>query len=101
MKYLVIAAAAAIGALGVSAPATATGKMTCNAGPQAKWKSQAALTKALTKKGWKVAKAKVDGGCYEVYGTTPKGQRVEAYFHPITFEQLLVSQRGKVIFRKK
>jgi len=101
MKYIIIAAAAAIGALGVSTPAVATGKMTCNAGPQAKWKSQADLTKSLTKKGWKVTKSKVDGGCYEVYGTTPKGQRVEAYFHPITFEQLLVSQRGKVIFRKK
>jgi hypothetical protein len=29
-----------------------------------------------------VRKSKVDGGCYEVYGTDPQGNRVEAYFHP-------------------
>jgi len=35
-----------------------------------------------------------------VYGTTPEGERVEAYFHPATFEKLYVEQRGKVLFRK-
>ena len=42
---------------------------------------------------------KVDGGCWEVYGTTPEGKRVEAYFHPATGEKLLVSRRGQIIFR--
>jgi hypothetical protein len=48
-----------------------------------------------------VRKSKVDGGCYEVYGTDPQGNRVEAYFHPVSFEKLLVSRRGQVLFRKK
>lgn len=90
---------AALVALGVAAPAFATGKMTCDA-PQAQWKAQDDLVASLTKQGWQVRKSKVDGGCYEVYGTTPEGDRVEAYFHPVTFEKLLVSRRGEVLFKK-
>ncbi len=90
----------AVVALGVAAPAFATGKMTCDA-PQAQWKAQDELVAALAKQGWQVRKAKVDGGCYEVYGTDPKGNRVEAYFHPVTFEKLLVSRRGEILYRKK
>jgi hypothetical protein len=47
-----------------------------------------------------VRKSKVDGGCYEVYGTDPQGRRVEAYFHPVSFEKLLVSRRGEVLFKR-
>ncbi len=100
MKYLPRLALAAA-ALAIGSPALATGKMTCNSGPQSKWKSQKALQASLKKQGWQVRKSKVDGGCYEVYGTDPKGNRVEAYFHPVTFEKLLVSRRGEVLFRKK
>jgi hypothetical protein len=100
MKHITCLAIAAA-ALAVGSPALATGKMTCNAGPQSKWKSQKALQASLAKQGWKVSKSKVDGGCYEVYGTDPQGNRVEAYFHPVSFEKLLVSRRGEVLFRKK
>jgi hypothetical protein len=100
MKYAISILTAAI-ALGAASPALATGKMTCKAGPQKSWKSQDALKANLAKQGWKVRKSKVDGGCYEVYGTDPQGNRVEAYFHPITFEKLLVSRRGQVLFRKQ
>ena len=31
----------------------------------------------------------------------PEGQRVEAYFHPVTLEKLLVARRGQILFRKK
>ena len=61
----------------------------------------AILQKQLTKDGWQVRKAKVDNGCYEVYGTDPKGNRVEAYFHPVSFKKLLVSRRGAVLYRAK
>ncbi|HWH18797.1 MAG TPA: PepSY domain-containing protein [Allosphingosinicella sp.] len=101
MKYLPYLVVAAGAALAVASPASATGKMTCNAGPQSKWKSQAALKQTLVKQGWEVRKSKVDGGCYEVYGTDPQGNRVEAYFNPVTFEKLLVSRRGEILFRKK
>lgn len=81
-------------------PAAATGAMTCKTGPQSGWKTQAALTEKLVKEGWQVRKAKVDGNCYEVYGTTPEGDRVEAYFHPESLEKLYVARRGQVLYRK-
>lgn len=95
---LVIGAAAA--AAFASVPVSATGVITCKAGPQSGWKTPKALTEKLTKEGWTVRKAKVDGGCYEVYGTTPEGDRVEAYFHPVSLEKLYVGRRGEVLFRK-
>jgi len=98
---LILAASAALAAVAPAAPAQATGRMTCNSGPQSGWKSMDALKAQLTKDGWQVRNAKVDGGCYEVYGTDPEGNRVEAYFDPLTFEKLLVSRRGEVLFRKK
>ena len=98
LRSLTIAAALSI-ALGAS-PAAATGKMTCDA-PQASWKSMDRLQAQLVKQGWQVRKAKVDGGCYEVYGTDPQGRRVEAYFHPVSFKLLLSSRRGEVLYRAK
>jgi hypothetical protein len=92
------AAACAMTALAAT-PATATGRMTCDAGPQSGWRTQDQLVQELTRRGWQVRRTKIDGGCYEVYGTTPQGDRVEAYFHPVTLQQLLVSRRGEVIYR--
>jgi hypothetical protein len=98
LRFLALSAAAAL-AFSAS-PASATGKMTCDA-PQKQWKSLPRLEAQLKKQGWQVRKSKVDGGCYEVYGTDPKGNRVEAYFHPVTFKKLLVSRRGQVLFRAR
>lgn len=93
---------AALIALAVGAvPAAATGVIKCNAGPVAGWKAKPLLDAKLIKEGWKVRKSKPDGGCYEVYGTTPEGEKVEAYFHPISLEKLYVARRGKVLFRAK
>lgn len=91
----------AVVAIMPSAPAHATGAITCKPTPPTSWKSQDALQAKLVKEGWTVRKSKVDGGCYEVYGTTPEGDRVEAYFHPVTLEKLYVARRGEVLFRKK
>jgi hypothetical protein len=95
MKHLVPALLLAA----VAVPASATGAYTCTT-PKAQWKTTEALTAELTRQGWQVRKAKVDGGCYEVYGTTPEGDRVEAYFDPATFEKLYVSRRGEVLYKK-
>ncbi|QCI78847.1 PepSY domain-containing protein [Hankyongella ginsenosidimutans] len=81
-------------------PALATGLLTCEAGDPKGWVSQDDLKARLGKQGWEVTKIKVDGGCYEVYGRTPEGDRVEAYFHPVTLEKLLVARRGQILFRK-
>ena len=100
MKRILISLAALSTVAAIAVPAHATGKMTCDA-PKAQWKSIDALKQSLTAQKWAVRKAKVDGGCYEVYATTPEGDKVEAYFHPVSFEKLLVSRRGEVLFRKK
>jgi hypothetical protein len=73
--------------------AGATGLATCDSGPKEGWKPQAALEKQLTAKGWQVRRIKVDGGCYEVYATNEKGERVEAYFHPVTLEPVPTKAR--------
>jgi len=102
MRRLILAVfAVGVAALAPSGPALATGAITCEPTPQSSWKSQEVLREKLTKEGWTVRKSKVDGRCYEVYGTTPEGDRVEAYFHPVTLEKLYVSRRGQVLFRKQ
>ncbi|MGB3722541.1 MAG: PepSY domain-containing protein [Pacificimonas sp.] len=99
MRNLILASTFAAAAI-VSTPALATGKMTCDVA-EADMKPRANLEAQLLAEGWQVRKSKVDGGCYEVYGTLPTGEKVEAYFDPATFEKLYVAQRGKVLFEKK
>ena len=84
----------------VAMAANGTGAMTCDSGDQSTWKTKEALEQSLVAEGWQVRKVKVDGGCYEVYGTTPEGDRVEAYFDPINLEKLYVARRGEVLFKK-
>ena len=99
---ILFAAAAAAAVLGLAAaqPAAATGKLRCDA-PANSWKSLPTFEAKLKKDGWQVRKSKVDGGCYEVYGTDPQGRRVEAYFHPVSFKLLLSSRRGEVLYRAR
>ena len=99
MRILALAVTLGLAAT-LATPAAATGKVKCQAGPQSGWKSMDTLKAQLVKEGWKVKKVKIDGGCYEAYATLPTGEKVEAYFHPVTLEKLYVAQRGKVLFRK-
>ena len=62
----------------------ATGLATCDSGAPSSWQPQEKLTKMLTDRGWTVRQIKIDGGCYEAYVITDKGERMEAYFHPQT-----------------
>jgi len=103
MKYAlsITNALLAIGLTSVAVLGQATGMMTCESGDRTSWKTPEDLTNKVLNEGWKVRRIKEDGGCYELYGTTPKGERVEAYFHPMTLEKLLVHRRGEVLFRAK
>ena len=80
-------------ALTLAAPAAATGLHTCDSGPRESWKSEERLKERLTEKGWSVRRIKEDGGCWEVYALDPNGRRVEAYFHPVTLENVFISTR--------
>lgn len=93
MLRMTIALAVTIAAALAAGGANATGLATCDSGPRSGWQPQEKLEKQLTEGGWKVRRIKEDGGCYEVYALDDKGQRVEAYFHPVTFEPVPTKAR--------
>ena len=97
MKYIIFVGVVVLNTFQM---AHATGLHTCQTKNKADWKSKELLEQKLVDEGWKVRKIKEDGGCYEVYATTPEGERGEAYFHPITFELELLARRGEILFRK-
>ena len=84
MNTSLIRSAFAAAALVAASATHATGLATCESGAKETWQAQEKLEKALSEKGWKVRRIKVDGGCYEVYALNEKGEKVEAYFHPQT-----------------
>lgn len=90
-----LSVAALVAATIVAMPAqlaSATGLATCDSGSPDKWESQEKLSAMLKEKGWQVRNIKVDGGCYEVYALDEKGERVEAYFHPVTLERVQIAE---------
>lgn len=59
------------------------------------------LKKKVWLERWSLLKTQIEGDCYEVYARTETGQAIEAFFHPVTLEKLVVFRRGKEIFRAK
>ena len=86
-------------ALSVSTPALADGDVRCNAGPQASWRPINEVRRRAWREGWTVQEARIEGDCYEVYARTETGQAIEAFFHPVTLQKLLVLRRGQEIYR--
>jgi hypothetical protein len=95
MKKIVCAAAL----FAMVSSAGATGIYQCEPVAASKWLTSEQLKEKLVATGWQVNRMKKDGGCWEVYGVTPEGKKVEGYFHPASGKQLLLNQRGKIIFR--
>jgi hypothetical protein len=93
MHKFIIAAGIGFSLLLGAAAAGATGLATCDSGPKEGWQPVAKLEQTLKDKGWTVRRVKEDGGCYEVYGLDDKGQRVEAYFHPVTLAPVPTTPR--------
>ncbi|MCZ0963341.1 PepSY domain-containing protein [Paracoccus benzoatiresistens] len=69
--------------IAVALPALAEDRCTA---PEADWRPLEELKTDLTAKGWTISNVKTEDGCYEVYGKDEKGQRVEVFFDPATFE---------------
>jgi len=87
-KTLTRTVATFAGLLGLAGAARAHGDVQCEAAPKAEWKPQMELQKQLTEQGWRVRQVKTYNNCYEVYGLDDKGAKVEAFFHPKTFERV-------------
>jgi hypothetical protein len=97
IRLLAVAAAT----LALSTPALADGDVKCNGGPSQAWRPMGELKKKAWLEGWQVVKAQVEGDCYEVYARNETGQVLEAFFHPVTLQKLVVFRRGKEVFRAK
>jgi hypothetical protein len=76
----------------VTVSAQATGLATCDSGNPSTWQPQEKLESMLKERGWQIRRIKIDGGCYEVYALNEKGERVEAYFHPLTLAPVPTSR---------
>ena len=89
----IISAALAAAAFAIASPqfAGATGLATCESGSPDGWQPAEKLSAMLKEKGWTVRNIKVDGGCYEVYAIDEKGERIDAYFHPVTLERVPIA----------
>ena len=85
----------------VASPAHADGDVRCNAGPVQDWKPLHALRRQAWLEGMTVQKVQVQNDCYEVYAHAENGQAIEAFFHPVTLQKLIVFRRGQEIFRAK
>ncbi len=68
--------------------AMAHGNVKCKAYPKEEWKAPSELQQKLEKDGWTIRRMEKTSSCYEVYGKDPKGNRVEAFFDPKTFERV-------------
>jgi hypothetical protein len=66
--------------LALTTPATVWAKADCKANPKAEWMSEADAKSRLVAQGYKIEKFKIDGNCYEIYGTDKGGKKVEIYF---------------------
>ena len=76
----------------IASAAQATGLATCDSGNPNTWQPQEKLEALLKERGWQIRRIKIDGGCYEVYALNEKGERVEAYFHPLTLAPVPTSR---------
>jgi hypothetical protein len=72
--------AIAIVACAILAPAAAWAGANCKANPKAEWLSETDAKTRIEAQGYKISKFKIDGNCYEIYGTDKDGKKVEIYY---------------------
>ena len=63
-----------------TASTTALAAANCPKYPKAEWMPQDQAKAKIEAMGYKINKFKVDGNCYEIYGTNKEGKRAEVYF---------------------
>jgi hypothetical protein len=72
---------------GVMASTLASAGPRCHV-PLADWQPREALREKVRSLGWTLIRIKTDDGCYKIYGTDEKGQRIKAKFNPATLDIL-------------
>lgn len=56
--------------------------------PMADWQPREAVRKMAEAQGWKVARIKIDDGCYEIHGFDANGRRMDVEVNPATLQIL-------------
>lgn len=82
MKRMVFAALS----ICMFASASAFAKANCKAYPKSEWMSEADAKAKIEAQGFTIAKFKVDGNCYEIYGRNKAGKKVEIYYDAKSLE---------------
>ena len=59
---------------------TAMAAANCPKYEKSQWMSEADAKSKIEAQGYKIDKFKVDGNCYEIYGTNKEGKKAEVYF---------------------
>ena len=85
-----IAAVAVAGLFSTAAFAGAN----CTKHPKSDWMPEADAKAKIAAQGYNIKKFKVDGNCYEIYGTTKDGKKAEIYFDTKTLN-IVKSEIGK------
>lgn len=67
-------------ALAMLSASSAFAEANCQAHPKSEQIPQADFQKALEKHGFTIKKFKTDGNCFEMYGKSKGGKKVEMYF---------------------
>ena len=80
-RFVLVAAAFAI-----AAPTAAFAGANCKANPKPEWMSETDAKARLVAQGYKIDKFKIDGNCYEIYGSDRDGKKVEIYFDTISLD---------------
>jgi len=75
-------------------PTAAFASANCKANPKAEWMSEADAKAKLVAQGYKIDKFKVDGNCYEIYGSNKDGKKVEIYFDTKTLDVVKAEVKG-------
>jgi hypothetical protein len=64
----------------IALPASAFAGAKCENHPKSEWMSEADAKAKIEAQGYKIRKFKVDGNCYEIYGTNKDNKKAEVYF---------------------
>ena len=76
------------------APPAALAGANCKANPKAEWMSEADAKARIAAQGYKIDKFKVDGNCYEIYGSNKDGKKVEIYFDTRSLDVVKAEVKG-------
>ena len=83
MKHLAIVTAFCAA---IALPGAAWAKADCKAYPKSEWMSEADAKAKIGGQGYTIDKFKISGNCYEIYGRSKDGKKVEIYFDARTLD---------------